>query len=191
MNTQPQLTLPLDRKPTRRATNLRTIDAGDAQLYSTDFAPLAEGKTARLLLHPGRANDLAPGMDVVFQGTRFCYRLRIEAYLPERSSGKRTRAPSRSNRLAVRVHSIDSPSVGHSASRRAPVSSLASGSRVDAGAPEDPVPCTVCKGSGAVEIPGACPECNGHAHGCADCDGSGRIDWSECSACHGHGRSVK
>lgn len=146
---------------------LRRLDATDAQLYSTDFAPLQEGQLARLLLQPGRGNDLVPGAVVLYRGTRLEYRLHVEAYLPERTAGRRRAgAPARSNRLSVKVLSI--------------------GART----PDEPVPCTVCKGSGAVEIPGVCPECNGHAHGCADCDGVGRIDWSECSACHGKGRTV-
>ena len=150
------------------AANLRRIDSTDAQLYSTDFAPLQEGQLARLLLQPGRGNDLVPGMLVIWRGTRLEYRLRIEAYLPERGASTRRKSGggARSNRMSVRVESI--------------------GART----PDEPAPCTVCKGSGAVELPGVCPECNGHAHGCADCDGVGRIDWSECSACHGRGRTV-
>ena len=43
--------------------------------------------------------------------------------------------------------------------------------------------CGVCHGSGAVEIPGPCPECSGK--GCVDCEGAGTIDWSNCPGCNG------
>jgi hypothetical protein len=43
--------------------------------------------------------------------------------------------------------------------------------------------CPTCSGSGAVAIPGSCPECRGR--GCADCDDSGRIDFSQCPTCRG------
>ena len=166
------------------------LDSTDGQLYATSFGPLREGQDARLLLQPGRGIDLRPGMEVDYRGPSRRYRLRLEAFLPERGATRRRRtAPvTRSNRIAVRVLSIgpdDPPSVGPSASRRAPYSSLGSASLLE---PEELVPCTVCSGSGAVEIPGVCPECNGHAHGCPDCEGTGRLDWSDCSACHGRGR---
>ena len=45
--------------------------------------------------------------------------------------------------------------------------------------------CSTCHGSGAVEIPGACPECRGR--GCAECDDTGRLDFSECPTCRGRG----
>jgi hypothetical protein len=45
--------------------------------------------------------------------------------------------------------------------------------------------CATCSGSGAVEIPGPCPECRGR--GCADCDDSGRLEFSDCPTCHGRG----
>ncbi|HVO30827.1 MAG TPA: hypothetical protein VMV18_08825 [bacterium] len=47
--------------------------------------------------------------------------------------------------------------------------------------------CGTCHGSGAVEIPGPCPEC--HGRGCVDCDDTGRIDYSECPTCRGGQRS--
>lgn len=138
------------------------LDSTDGQLYATTFGPLVEGQDARLLLQPGRGIGIVPGMEIDYRGPTKRYRLQILAYLVER--GKRGKPKATSNRLSVRVVTIG------------------------ADLSEQLVPCTVCRGSGAVEIPGACPECNGHAHGCADCEGSGRIDWSECRACHGRGR---
>ena len=138
------------------------LDSADAQLYATSFGPLVAGQDARLLLQPGRGIGIGPGMELDFRGPTKLYRLRVEAYLPER--GARGRVKATSNRLSVRIVAIGPD------------------------APGDLAPCTVCDGSGAVEIPGVCPECNGHAHGCADCEGAGRIDWSDCSACRGRGR---
>ena len=43
--------------------------------------------------------------------------------------------------------------------------------------------CSTCHGSGAVEIPGTCPECRGR--GCVECDDRGQIDFSDCPTCHG------
>lgn len=153
--------------PRLRAANHRPLlDATDGQLYATSFGPLIEGQEARLLLQPGRGIGIGPGVEFDYRGPTRRYRLLVESYLPERGA-RRKRATPTSNRLAVRVLGIG-PDV-----------------------PEELVPCTVCSGSGAVEIPGACPECHGHAHGCADCEGSGRIDWSNCSACHGRGRAPR
>lgn len=148
------------------AANRRPLlDSSDGQLYATTFGPLVDGQEARLLLQPGRGIGLVPGVEVDYRGPTKRYRLRVEAFLPER--GVRGRAKATSNRLLVRVLSIGEDTK------------------------EELLPCTVCSGSGAVEIPGACPECHGHAHGCADCDGTGRIDWSDCSACHGRGRAPR
>lgn len=57
--------------------------------------------------------------------------------------------------------------------------------------------CSTCVGRGAVATPGVCPECEGKcvtfderqgvARPCADCEGSGSIDWSECLDCGGYG----
>ena len=149
----------------RAAHRRPLLDGADGQLYATTFGPLVEGQEARLLLQPGRGIGVEPGMEIDYRGPTKRYRLRIEAYLPER--GARGRVKASSNRLRVRVLSIG-PDV-----------------------PEELVPGTVCSGSGAVEIPGVCPECRGHAHGCADCEGTGRIDWSDCSACHGRGRAPR
>lgn len=143
------------------------LDSADGQLYATTFGPLVEGQEARLLLQPGRGIGITPGMEIDYRGPTKRYRLQILAYLVERGKrGKPTVGGSArtSNRLSVRVVTIG------------------------ADVSDELVPCTVCKGSGAVEIPGACPECHGHAHGCADCEGTGRIDWSECRACRGRGR---
>lgn len=43
--------------------------------------------------------------------------------------------------------------------------------------------CATCHGSGAVAIPGPCPECRGR--GCVECDDTGRLDFSECPTCRG------
>jgi hypothetical protein len=141
------------------------LDSADGQLYATTFSPLVEGQEARLLLQPGRGIGIVPGTEIDYRGPTKRYRLRVLAYLLER--GARGKPKATSNRLSVRVLAIGEDSA------------------------EELVPCTVCKGSGAVEIPGTCPECHGHAHGCADCEGTGRIDWSECRACHGRGRSPR
>ena len=149
-----------------RSTGGRPIlDAADGQLYATAFGPLVAGQEARLLLQPGRGIGVVPGVELDYRGPTKRYRLLVVAYLPER--GARGRVKSTSNRLSVRVLAIGPD------------------------AAEELVTCTVCEGSGAVEIPGVCPECNGNAHGCADCEGAGRIEWSDCHACRGRGRTPR
>lgn len=58
--------------------------------------------------------------------------------------------------------------------------------------------CVECRGAGAIPVPGDCPECGGRGvrpdphrkvdgHPvytiCQDCEGAGRIDYSECPTC--------
>ena len=93
MRSVPARSVPAHRHP--------VLDATDGQLYATAFGPLVEGQEARLLLQPGRGIGIVPGVELDFRGPTKRYRLRVEAYLPER--GARGRVKSSSNRLAVRV----------------------------------------------------------------------------------------
>lgn len=149
-----------------------------AQLYATDFAPLVEGSTARLLLQPG-CPLLTLGEVVEYVGTTKRFLLRLDAYLAERKG--RGRKPRRSDRVAATVVAIEGGARG--AGDASPKGERALAPLV----PTEPRRCTVCHGSGAIEIPGPCPECHGRANGCPDCEDTGRLDWSECRACHGKG----